>query len=104
MSAAPTHPQEEAVIEVASPTPPLHPGWLVVYRDRRGVLCGGCDDRAHGTVHACRWNEHTWTVWLTDGQQLPLSMVRSVGQTEDGHLVAAWTVWPHGYDGDGRRT
>lgn len=99
---APTHPQEEAVIEVASPTPPLHPGWLVVYRDRRGVLCGGCVDRPHGTVEACRWEGNGWTVHLTDGQRLPLSLIRSVGQTDDaGQIVAAWTVREHGADGNG---
>jgi hypothetical protein len=99
---APTHPREEAVIEGASPTPPLRPGWLVVYRDQRGVLCGGCDDRQRGTVGACRWEGNGWTVHLTDGQRLPLSLIRSVGKTDEaGQLVSAWTVKAHGYDGTG---
>lgn len=85
------------------PPPPLHPGWLVTYRDRRGVLCGGCVDRPHGTVQACRWEGNGWTVHLTDGQRLPLAMIRSVGQTDGaGQIVAAWTVRDHGLDGTGR--
>lgn len=80
--------------------PPLQSGWLVVYRYRRLALCGGTDDREHGTVRACRWNGNGWTVLLTDGQQLPLSLIRAVGQTnETGRLIAAWTVREHGYDG-----
>ena len=82
------------------PTPPLRPGWLVVYRDQRGALCGGCDDRQHGTVKECRWAGVAWTVHLTDGQQLPLTSIRSVGKTDgEGRLVAAWSVRAHGYDG-----
>ena len=105
MSAAPPHPQEEAVIEVASPTPPLHPGWLVAYRDRRGTLCGGCVDREHGTVQDCRWEGNGWTVHLTDGHRLPLTSIRSVGQTDKaGEIVAAWTVREQGYDGTGPLT
>ena len=104
-SAKNIHPHEEAVIEGASPTPPLHPGWLVVYRDRRGALCGGCDDRQHGTVQECRLEGNGWMVHLTDGQKLPLSMIRSVGHTNaEGHLVAAWTTREHGYDGAGSAT
>jgi hypothetical protein len=84
---------ETGVIDLGGQTAPLHPGWLVVYRDRRGTVCGGCDDRLHGTVQACRWDENGWTVSLTDGQRLPLSSIRSVGQTDDaGQIVAAWTV------------
>ena len=86
----------------AGPTPPLQPSWLVCYRDRRGVLCGGCDDRAHGTVKECRWDGNGWIVQLTDGQWLPLSSIRSVGQTEStGQIVSAWTVREHGYTGEG---
>lgn len=86
----------------SAPAPPLHPGWFVAYRDRRGVLCGGCDDREHGTVEACRWEGNGWTVSLTDGQRVPLSLIRSVGQTDDaGQIVAAWTVREHGADGNG---
>lgn len=85
------------VLSVDPPTEPLQPGWLVAYHDRRGVLCGGCVDREHGTVHECRWDGTGWTVNLTDGQQLPLSLIRSVGQTDDtGQIVAAWTVREHG--------
>ena len=85
-----------------APTPPLQPGWLVAYRERRGVLCGGCVDREHGTVQECRWGGNGWTVSLTDGQRLPLSLIRSVGQTDDaGQIVAAWIVKEHGYDGQG---
>ena len=42
--------------ETPTHVPPLQPGWLVVYRDRQGVLCGGPDDREHGTVDRCVWN------------------------------------------------
>ena len=81
---------------------PLHPGWLVVYRDQRGTLCGGCDDRARGTVQACQWTEPGWTVMLTDGQRLPFSLIRAVGQTDaTGRLIAAWTVREHGCNGKG---
>lgn len=101
-SATNSHPHEGETVKVAPPTPPLRPGWLVAYRDRRGTLCGGCDDRTHGTVQACRWDEKGWTVQLTDGQRLPLSIIRSVGRTEStGQIVAAWTVREHGYDGEG---
>jgi hypothetical protein len=89
---------------VATPQPisPIRPGWLVAYRDRRGVLCGGCDDRQHGTVDECRWDGKEWTVHLTDGQRLPLFIIRSVGQTDcAGRIVAAWIVREHGYDGEG---
>ena len=85
-----------------APTPPLHPGWLVVYRDQRGALCGGCDDRQHGTVAECRWSAGAWTVTLTDGQTIPLSRVRSVGAVDHkGRLYGAWEVNTHGYDGEG---
>ena len=92
----------DVVLEPAGQTTPLQPGWLVVYRDRRGTLCGGCVDREHGTVQECRWEGNGWTVHLTDGQRLPLSLIRSVGQTDKaGQLVAAWTTREHGYDGEG---
>ena len=90
----------DVMLEPTGPTTPLQPGWLVAYRDRRGVLCGGCEDRAHGTVGACRWEGKAWMVTLTDGQRLPLPAIQSVGQTDPtGHLVAAWTVRAHGLDG-----
>jgi hypothetical protein len=83
------------------PMPPLQPGWLVVYRERTGVLCGGCEDRAHGTVQSCTWDGAAWTVILTDWQRLPLTAIRSVGRTNAvGDVVAAWTVREHGYDGN----
>ena len=86
----------------SGPAPPLQPGWLVSYRDRRGALCGGCDDRQRGTVEACRWGGNGWTLCLTDGQEMPLSIIRSVGRTDEaGQIVAAWTVREHGYDGEG---
>lgn len=88
------------VIEPASPTPPLAPGWLVVYRDQEWVLCGGYDDRQHGTVQECRWGTKGWTVHLTDGQQLPLVSIQSVRkENRTGEPIAAWTVRAHGYDG-----
>ncbi len=103
-SAPPVRPQA-APIEIAAPTPPLQPGWLVAYQNRAGVLCGGCDDRQHGTVQECRWTGNGWTVELTDGQRLPLSIIRSVGRTDDvGKIVAAWTVREHGFDGEGPRS
>lgn len=84
------------------PESPLQPGWLVAYRDRDGRLRGGCDEREAGTVKECRWEGKEWTVSLTDGQRLPMSIIRSVGQTDsDGKLIAAWTVREHGYDGEG---
>lgn len=95
-------PQGDDGTELSAPMPPLQPSWLVVYRDQRGALCGGCDDRPRGTVGECRWEENGWTVHLTDGQRLPLSLIRSVGQTDDaGQVVAAWTVREHGFDGEG---
>lgn len=101
-SASLPQPQGDASTECCAPMPPLQPGWLVVYRDRRGVLCGGCDDRAHGTVKECRWEGTGWTVHLTDGQRLTLSAIRAVGQTDEaGHLLEAYTIREHGYYGKG---
>ncbi len=76
---------------------PLQPGWLVSYRDHGGALRGGCDDRPHGTVEACRREGPGWTVLLTDGQRLPLTSIRGVTKSNG----AAWTVREHGYDGQG---
>jgi hypothetical protein len=85
------------------PVAPILPGWVLAYRDRQGVLRGGCDDRAHGTVQECRWDSTGWTVYLTDGQQVSLSLIQAVGKTDNtGRLIAAWTVKEHGYDGNGR--
>ena len=98
----PTSTTPDVVIESASPLPPLQPGWLVAYRDQRGALCGGCDDRQHGTIQECQWTAGAWTVHLTDGQEMPLSQVRSVGAVDHkGRLYGAWTVREHGYDGAG---
>lgn len=84
------------------PIEPLQPGWLVAYRDRQGRLRGGCDERDAGTVAACQWDGTAWTVSLTDGQRLPLSRIRSVGQADEaGQIVAAWIVRDHGYDREG---
>ena len=92
-----------SLVATPRPIPPIRPGWLVAYRDQRGALRGGCDDRQRGTVEACRWDGNGWTLCLTDGQEMPLSIVRSVGQTDDaGQIVAAWTVREHGYDGEGQ--
>lgn len=92
--------QEAVMVESVSPTAPLFPGWLVAYRNREWVLCGGCDDRQHGTVQECRWSGAAWTVHLTDGQRLPLTAIRSVGKTDgERKLVGAWTIRAHGYDG-----
>lgn len=85
------------------PVEPLQPGWLVAYRDRRGALCGGCDDRANGTVASCDWSGSSWLVRLTSGDTLPLGRVVSVGKTDAaGRIISAWTVRAHGYDGEGR--
>lgn len=85
------------------PVPPVQPGWLIAYRDRNGLLCGGCDDREHGTVDRCEWSSTAWTVILTDGQRLPLVAVRGVAKTDlPGRILAAWETSRHGYDGEGR--
>ena len=65
-------------------------------------LAGGSDDPDHGTVDVCRWEGGAWTVHLTDGQQIPLSRIRSVGAVDwKGRCYGAWTVREHGYDGQG---
>jgi len=88
-------------VESSGPTAPLTSGWLVAYRDQHGILRGGCDDRAHGTVQDCTWDGVAWTVILTDRQQLPLTAICSVGRTNPvGEVLAAWTVRGHGYDGN----
>lgn len=88
-----------------SPEPPIRLGWLVTYRDRQEKLCGGAEDRAHGTVQECRWDTGRWTVCLTNGQQVPLLSIRAVGKTDtNGRICAAWTVREHGYDGNKQET
>jgi hypothetical protein len=82
------------------PTPPLQHGWLVIYRDGRGRLCGGMEDRRRGTVTAMDYSVSGWTVTVADGTRFPLSIVRSVAKTDGrGNVVAAWTVRAHGADG-----
>lgn len=86
------------------PAPPLQPGWLVVYRNHAGSLCGGADDRLHGTVHRCLWGGTAWMLILTDGQRLPLWAITSVGKTDtSGRVVAAWDVRGSGINGEGQR-
>ena len=75
----------------------------MVYRDRAGRLRGGDDERDHGTVARLEWVTGSWTVWLTNGESLPLSRVRAVSQTNgEGQIVAAWDVLGCGIDGHGR--
>ena len=91
----PSQPTEE-------PTPPLQAGWRIVYLDSLWKLAGGADDPEHGTVDVCRWEGGAWVVLLTDGQQIPLSRIRSVGAVDhNGRCYGAWTVREHGYDGQG---
>ena len=88
------------------PTPPLLPGWLVTYRDRDGRLCGGADDRQHGTIERLEWIpvHRTFEVILIGGQRLQLRQIRSIGQTDTtGKVIAAWTVEDHGHDGARKR-
>ncbi|MDC8450818.1 MAG: hypothetical protein LV473_21035 [Nitrospira sp.] len=92
---------ETIYIPGGSPIPPIKPGWLVTYRKRDGRLCGGSEDRAHGTVKACVWNGIGWDVCLTDTQRMPLLAVRAVAKTDQaGRILAAWSVREHGYDGN----
>lgn len=84
------------------PAAPLQPGWLVAYRDKDYRLRGGCDERDHGTVARLEWVHGSWTVWLTNGEALPLARIRSVGKTDaTGQVIAAWTTRDCGYDGKG---
>lgn len=100
VSALPTQTGEGSPLPMPFPTPPLQSGWRIVYRDHQWKLAGGHDDPDHGTVKACHWIAGAWTVHLTDGQRLPLAVIRSVGKTDgEGKLVGAWTVREHGYDG-----
>jgi len=73
----------------------------VTYRDKTGKLCGGAEDREHGTVQECRWEGGQWTLHLADGQRLSLSHVVGVANTDaSGRILAAWAVRAHGYDGE----
>ena len=84
------------------PQAPILSGWLVTYRDKTGKLCGGAEDRDHGTVQACRWEGGQWTLYLKDSQRLSLWQVVGVAKTEaTGQVIAAWTVREHGSDGNG---
>jgi hypothetical protein len=81
-----------------TPFPPLLPGWFVVYRGPDGRLCGGADDREHGTVQDCPWDGRAFTtVLLTNGHLLPLRAITNVRAGD-----TAWNVREHGYDGEGR--
>lgn len=98
--ASQTSPGSESISP--KPLPPILPGWLVTYRDESGKLSGGVEDPDHGTVQECRWDFGRWTVYLTDGQRLPLSRIRGVGKTDEaGQILAAWTTKEHGLDGKG---
>ena len=98
----PTLVGEGSPLPMPPPTSPLQPGWRVVYRDSQWKLAGGSDDPDHGTVKACRWIAGAWTVQITDGQEIPLSRIRSVAAMDyKGRLMGAWTVREHGYDGEG---
>ena len=103
---SPTAPEPVEAVALPSPVatpqpiPPICPGWLVVYRDRAGRLRGGCDERPHGTVDRLEWTRGAWTVWLTNGEALSLSRVRSVAcTTAEGQVVSAWDVLGCGVDG-----
>ena len=99
---SPSEPIPENQRGIGKPHPPLLPGWLVTYRNQTSTLCGGADDKAHGTVRECQWELGRWVAYLTDGQQLPLSVILAVAPTHpDGRIRAAWTVREHGYDGNG---
>ncbi len=101
---APGKPHIESVyVPGGSPplTSPIETGWLVTYSDQAGRLCGGSDDRAHGTVANCQREAGKWMVVLTDGQRLPLLSIRAIAATyPDGRIRGAWTVREHGYDGN----
>lgn len=87
---------------VGEPIAPILPGWLVTYLDKAGKLSGGSEDPGHGTVQECRRDAGRWLVYLTDGQRVPLSLIRAVGQMGvHGRICAAYTVREHGYDGNG---
>ena len=93
---------EGSSLPVQPPIPPLQTGWTIAYMDHTWTLCGGFVDRPHATVEVCRWTAGAWMVRLTDGQEIPLSRVRSVGAVDHkGRLYGAWTVREHGYDGEG---
>lgn len=100
---SPKPPRPHAQADV--PTAPLAPGWLVAYYDHTGRLCGGCDDRARGTVSRCDWDGTSWAVTLRNGEVVPIRQIVSVGRTApDGRVVAAWRVKEHGHDGEGRQS
>lgn len=101
VSTSPTQADAGAPTPLSSLTPPLQPGWRIVYRDDQWQLAGGSDDPDHGTVQSCQWDGVTVTVTLTDGQTIPLSRIRSVAALDDkGRLMGVWTVSAHGYDGN----
>lgn len=79
---------------------PIHPGWLVAYRDRDGRLRGGCDDREHGTVKEGLRSNLGWVFTLTDGSTLTGKQILSVAEVgKDSQVLRAWLVHRHGLDG-----
>ncbi|MGQ0557885.1 MAG: hypothetical protein ACT4PN_18295 [Nitrospiraceae bacterium] len=77
----------------ASAEPPLQPGWIIAYRDRRNRL-------QDGMVSRCELTGRAWTVLLANGTTLPLKWVTSVGVPGG----AAWDVKRHGFNGNGKET
>lgn len=75
---------------------PLKNGWAIVYRRTR-------HDRPHdGIVSRCERTGNYRIVQLTNGTRIPLEWITSVGKTDGaGKVVAAWTVYEHGFDGEG---
>ena len=102
VSTPPIQAGEGSPLPVPPPIPPLQPGWRIVFMTHQWKLAGGHDDPDHGTVKACCWIAGAWTVQITDGQEIPLSRIRSVAAMDyKGRLMRAWTVREHGYDGEG---
>ena len=91
-----------APLNPPAPTAPLQVGWLIAYRDRKGRLRGGSDERPYGTVTGCHWSGESWRVTVLNGTSVSLSRITSVGKTDHtGAVVAAWTVREHGHNGEG---
>jgi hypothetical protein len=85
---------EATIAEQAPPEPPLQPGWIIAYRDRRKQLLDGIVSRCDRTGNA-------WMVQLTNGTAIPLKWVTSVGRTDgEGRVLAAWTVREHSHTGE----
>jgi hypothetical protein len=67
---------------------PLEPGWLVVYRGRRGRTPGNKEGWTTGTVKTLRACGTYWKVVLSNGDRPPLSAIVNVGR-----IAAAGAVW-----------